>query len=89
MDLRSHRNQAPTMTIARPIPGYKGLVETCRQRADELGISRLELDRLAGLPAGYSGKLLGKDGAGEKQKKNVAYRPGSHARHPWPERPSN
>jgi hypothetical protein len=56
------------MSIARPIPGYRGLVETCRQRADELGISRLELDRLAGLPTGYSGKLLGK-GNGEKQKR--------------------
>jgi hypothetical protein len=57
------------MSIARPIPGYKGLVETCRARAEELGISRLELDRLAGLPQGYSGKLLGKDGAGKKQKR--------------------
>src|SRR3981081_2438331 len=57
------------MCIARPIPGYKGLVETCRQRADELAISRLELDRLAGLPSGYSSKLLGKDGAGKKQKR--------------------
>jgi hypothetical protein len=46
------------MCIARPIPGYKGLVETCRQRADELAISRLELDRLAGLPSGCSSKLL-------------------------------
>ena len=57
------------MSIARPIPGYKGLVETCRARADELAISRLELDRIAGLPAGYSGKLLGKDGAGKKHKR--------------------
>ena len=57
------------MSIARPIPGYKGLVETCRARAEELGISRLELDRIAGLPAGYSGKLLGKDGAGKKKKR--------------------
>jgi hypothetical protein len=49
------------MHIARPIVGYRGLVETCRQRADELAISRLEIDRLAGLPAGYSSKLLGRD----------------------------
>jgi hypothetical protein len=48
------------MHIARPIVGYRGLVETCRQRADELALSRLELDRLAGLPAGYSSKLLGR-----------------------------
>jgi hypothetical protein len=57
------------MCIARPIPGYKGLVETCRQRAEELEVSRLELDRLAGLPSGYSAKLLGKDGAGARQKR--------------------
>jgi hypothetical protein len=49
------------MCIARPVTGYKGLIETCRQRANELAVSRLELDRLAGLPAGYSAKLLGKD----------------------------
>jgi hypothetical protein len=57
------------MSISRPVQGYKGLVESCRLRADELGISRLEIDRLAGLPAGYSGKLLGKDGSGKKQKR--------------------
>jgi hypothetical protein len=33
------------------------------------GLSRLELDRLAELPSGYSAKLLGRDGAGEKQKR--------------------
>jgi len=37
-------------------------------RADELGISRLEIDRLGGLPAGYAGKLLGKDGGQRKKK---------------------
>lgn len=47
------------MSIARPVTNYQGLVETCRARADELALSRLELDRLAGLPSGYSGKLLG------------------------------
>jgi hypothetical protein len=47
------------MSIARPIPGYRGFVETCRARAVELGISRSELDRIAGLPSGYSGRLLG------------------------------
>jgi hypothetical protein len=46
--------------IARPIVGYEGLVETCRQRADELALSRAEIDRLAGLPAGWAGKVLGK-----------------------------
>jgi hypothetical protein len=46
------------MSIARPIPGYRGFIEVCRARCNELGVSRLELDRLAGLPAGYSGRLL-------------------------------
>jgi hypothetical protein len=49
------------MCIARPIVGYRGLVETCRERANELAISRLEIDRLAGLPEGYSSKLLGRN----------------------------
>jgi hypothetical protein len=57
------------MCIARPIEGYRGLVETCRQRADELSLSRLEIDRLAGLPAGYSGKLLGKDNSVPRKKR--------------------
>jgi hypothetical protein len=56
-------------TLGRVFSDYQTLVETCRARADELAISRLELDRLAGLPSGYSGKLLGKDGAGKKQKR--------------------
>ncbi|MGY0573878.1 hypothetical protein ACTGJ9_024670 [Bradyrhizobium sp. RDM12] len=47
------------MSIARPVTGYQGFVETCRERAEELSISRLEIDRLAGLTPGYSGKLLG------------------------------
>jgi hypothetical protein len=56
------------MCIARPVTGYKELVETCRERATELAISRLELDRLAGLPSGYSAKLLGKDDAVPRKK---------------------
>jgi hypothetical protein len=55
------------MSIARPIPGYRGLVETCRARAEELGISRLEIDRLAGLPDGYSAKLLGRGNSTKKK----------------------
>lgn len=50
------------MSIARPIESHRGLVETCRQRALDLAISRQELDRLAGLPDGYSGKLLSYEG---------------------------
>src|SRR5450432_693861 len=56
------------MCIARPIVGYRGLVETCRQRANELALSRLEIDRLAGLPEGYSSKLLGRNDS-EKRKR--------------------
>src|SRR4051812_2522950 len=54
--------------LGRLICDYRTLVETCRQRADELGISRLEIDRIGGLPSGYTGKLLGK-GEGDKPKR--------------------
>jgi hypothetical protein len=58
-------------TLGRVITDYRTLVETCRARADELEISRLEIDRLGGLPTGYAGKLLGKDGGepGRRHKK--------------------
>jgi hypothetical protein len=57
--------------LGRLITDYRTLVETCRARADELELSRLEIDRLGGLPVGYAGKLLGKDGGepGRKHKK--------------------
>jgi hypothetical protein len=57
--------------LGRLIGDYRGLVEACRARADELELSRLEIDRLGGLPVGYAGKLLGKDGdaPGRKNKK--------------------
>jgi hypothetical protein len=55
--------------LGRVITDYKTLVQICRQRADELAISRLEIDRIGGLPSGYAGKLLGKDG-GEPGRKN-------------------
>jgi hypothetical protein len=56
---------APTLSpmpakLGRSFSDYRTLIETCRSRAGELDLSRAELDRLAGLPAGYSGKLLGK-----------------------------
>jgi hypothetical protein len=47
-------------TLGRTITDYRTLVETCRARAVELGLSRAEIDRLSGLPSGYAGKLLGK-----------------------------
>jgi hypothetical protein len=57
--------------LGRLVTDYRTLVETCRARADELELSRLEIDRLGGLPVGYAGKLLGKDGGepGRKHKK--------------------
>jgi hypothetical protein len=48
--------------IGRPISEYSALVETFRARADELQLSRAEIDRLGGMPDGYSGKLLGRAG---------------------------
>jgi hypothetical protein len=60
-----------TANLGRLITDYRTLVETCRARADELDLSRLEIDRLGGLPTGYAGKLLGKDGGepGRRHKK--------------------
>jgi hypothetical protein len=37
---------------------YRTLVETFRQRAVEMELSRSEIDRIAGLPSGYAGKIL-------------------------------
>jgi hypothetical protein len=45
--------------IGRPISEYSALVETFRARAAELELSRSEIDRISGLPNGYSGRLLG------------------------------
>jgi hypothetical protein len=44
-----------------PLPeivDYRSLIAVCRLRADQLQVSRLTLDELAGLPSGYVGKLL-------------------------------
>jgi phytoene dehydrogenase-like protein len=54
--------------LGRVIDDYRGLVQTCQQRAIELEISRLEIDRLAGLAPGYAGKLLGNTD-GDKSKR--------------------
>jgi hypothetical protein len=53
---------APSQTnlnaaFARFIPDYPALIDTFRDRSEELEIARLELDRIAGLTDGYSGKL--------------------------------
>jgi hypothetical protein len=57
--------------LGRLIGDYRTLIEVCRARADELALSRSEIDRLGNLPEGYSGKLLGKDAGavGSKHKK--------------------
>jgi hypothetical protein len=46
--------------LGRIVNDYQGLVEVCRQRAEELEISRLEIDQLSGLAVGHAGKILGK-----------------------------
>ena len=38
---------------------YQSLIDVLRARAEELQITRLEIDELAGLAPGYSGKTLG------------------------------
>ena len=48
-------------TLGRLFSDYRTLIETCRARSEELASSRLELDRLAKLPDGYSAKILGKE----------------------------
>jgi hypothetical protein len=54
--------------LGRLVPDYRTLLETCRERAEELEISRSEIDRLGGLPAGYAGKLLGREGVKRKKR---------------------
>jgi hypothetical protein len=66
---KSPPSAARAAAVGRLFTDYRTLIETCRVRCDQLGVSRLELDRLAGLPAGYSGKLLGRDGCGPRQKR--------------------
>jgi hypothetical protein len=46
--------------LGRVVTDYRTLVEICHARADELSLSRSEIDRLSGLPEGFSGKILGK-----------------------------
>jgi hypothetical protein len=45
-------------SLGRVISDYRALVEVCRRRAEELALSRSEIDRISGLPHGYAGKLL-------------------------------
>lgn len=43
----------------RIIDSYDGLIAALRARADELDMTRHEIDIQSGLPAGYTGKLFG------------------------------
>ena len=45
--------------LGRIVNDYHGLIEICRQRAEELAISRSGIDDLSGLPNGFAGKALG------------------------------
>jgi hypothetical protein len=45
--------------VAILISDYDELVESVRQRVDDMGMTRLELDHQAGMQEGYSGKILG------------------------------
>ncbi|TYL83620.1 hypothetical protein [Bradyrhizobium cytisi] len=42
----------------RLVQDYDALVQTLRERSEQMEIARLELDRLSGLASGYSGKVL-------------------------------
>ncbi len=44
--------------LGRAFSDYRTLVEICRARADELDLSRAELDRISGLCPGYAAKIL-------------------------------
>jgi hypothetical protein len=44
--------------FARVVYHYPAFIEAIRDRTVDLQISRLEIDRIAGLPTGFSGKAL-------------------------------
>jgi hypothetical protein len=66
---RSPPSAARPAAVAQVFTSYSTLIETCRIRCNQLELSRAELDRLSGLPDGYSAKLLGRDGCGQRQKR--------------------
>jgi hypothetical protein len=47
--------------FCRFVIDYSALVATLCERTEQLELSRLELDRIAGLPTGYAGKILSKE----------------------------
>jgi hypothetical protein len=54
-------------SLGRVISDYRSLVEICRARAQELELSRLEVDRLGGFAAGYASVVLGPDRGGKRR----------------------
>jgi hypothetical protein len=50
----------PPSPVGRMIATYHDFIAVCRDRADELEISRLELDRITGLADAHSSMLLTK-----------------------------
>jgi hypothetical protein len=50
----------PPSPVGRLIATYPEFVDVCRDRADEMEISRSEIDRISGLPDGHSAHLLAK-----------------------------
>jgi hypothetical protein len=50
-----------TTPFARVVYTYPAFVEAIRDRTADMEISRLEIDRIAGLPPGYSGKVLSRN----------------------------
>jgi hypothetical protein len=46
-------------TLGRIVNDYESLIEVCRQRAEELAISREGIDGLSGCAPRFAGKVLG------------------------------
>lgn len=44
--------------FCRFVGDYDALLDTFRERSEQMALSRLELDRIAGLTSGHAGKLL-------------------------------
>ena len=48
----------PAPPVAKMISNYAELISACRQRADDLELTRAEIDYQSGLHSGYSAKIL-------------------------------
>jgi hypothetical protein len=69
LDVGPERARPAGAGLGRIITTYRSMIEVCRDRANELQISRLEIDRISGLPEGYSGKILGWEGDAPRKKR--------------------